>query len=56
MYENMKSLLNNWNATTTERQKLQHTYLVVSIVMVFVAGIVSLLNAEVGHEVVLSTK
>ena len=53
MYENIKALLNNWNATTTERQKLQHTYLVISIAMVFVAGIISLLNTEIGHEIVL---
>jgi cell division protein FtsW (lipid II flippase) len=53
MYQNVRSLLTNWNSTTTERQKLQHTYLLVSIVVVFVAGIISLFNADLGHKSVL---
>lgn len=45
------SSLNRWNSTTTERQKLQHTYIAVTMVVVLAAGITSLFNANAGHKV-----
>ena len=45
--------LNKWNATKTERQKLQHSYIVLAFVIVLLAGIISLFNANLGHQVVL---
>jgi cell division protein FtsW (lipid II flippase) len=53
MYEVLMASLNNWNATKTERQKLQHCYIVLAFVIVLLAGIISLFNADLGHQVVL---
>jgi len=53
MYESIKSSLVIWNTKTTERQKLQQLYLAIIVVGILVAGVTSLLNAEVGHNLVL---
>lgn len=52
MLENIKSVLISWNASSSERQKLQHVYLVIAVIIVFGSGIVSLINANAGHELV----
>lgn len=52
MYENMKTLLIDWNATTSERQKLQHAYLVIAFAVVMLAGLISLIDADLGQTVV----
>ncbi|MGI9027301.1 MAG: hypothetical protein ACR2FM_00425 [Candidatus Saccharimonadales bacterium] len=52
MFENIKSVLTSWNASSSERQKLQHVYLVIAVIIVFGSGIVSLINANAGHELV----
>lgn len=53
MYETIKSFLISWNSKNNERQKLQQLYLVIIIVGIFVAGITSLVNADLGHNLVL---
>lgn len=53
MYEVLKASLNKWNSTKNERQKLQHVYLALTFAIVLLAGIVSLFNAKVGHQIVL---
>ncbi len=53
MFESIRNSLITWNAKTGERQKLQHAYLVLVIIIVFIAGIVSLTNADKGHSVVI---
>jgi hypothetical protein len=53
MFEALAASLNKWNLTKTERQKLQHTYLALTFVIVLVAGITSFFNATLGHRVVL---
>lgn len=52
MFENIKSVLESWNTSTGERQKLQHSYLVIAVIVVFGAGLVSLINAELGQDIV----
>lgn len=52
MFETLKSFLVTWNATKSDRQKLQHAYLVATFVIVMAAGITSLLDAQLGHNVV----
>jgi len=52
VFESIKAFLINWNSSTSERQKLQHSYLIITVVAVLVAGIVSLLNAKLGHRLV----
>lgn len=52
MFENIRAALESWNNNSSERQKLQHTYLVLATITVFGAGLVSLVNAELGHNIV----
>jgi hypothetical protein len=46
MIQTVKDLLSQWNATHGERAKLQHAYLVVSVIGIVVAGLVGLLNYD----------
>ena len=52
MIDNIKSLLINWNSTKNERQKLQHSYIAITVIVIFVAGVISLFNAKNGHRIV----
>ncbi len=52
MFDSIKMILVNWNSSTSERQKLQHSYLVITVVVILLAGIVSLLNFKLGHRMV----
>lgn len=52
MFEAMIASFNRWNALKNERQKLQHCYLALSIVIVLLAGVISLINADSGRTVV----
>lgn len=51
MFESLQAFIKNWATTTTDRQKLQHTYLFLIVLVTFVAGVVTLLDAEKGHKV-----
>lgn len=53
MFEVLKDSLNNWNISKNERQKLQHAYLVLTVLIVLIAGIISLFDGELGHDIVL---
>lgn len=46
MFENVRTAIMQWNQRTTDRQKLQHTYVALLGVVIFVAGLVSLFNAS----------
>ena len=43
------SSLNTWHASKNERQKLQQAYLGVAALVVLTAGITSLFDASLGH-------
>jgi hypothetical protein len=44
MFETLLTVITQWNQRTTDRQKLQHTYVALLFVVIFIAGIVSLVN------------
>jgi hypothetical protein len=46
MIQTAKDLVSQWNAGHGERAKLQHAYLVVSVLGIVVAGLVGLLNYD----------
>jgi cell division protein FtsW (lipid II flippase) len=52
MIENFLTVLNNWNSGKNERQKLQHALLALTVVIVLIAGMISLVSADIGHNVV----
>lgn len=49
--QTLKDLLSNWNAAHGERAKLQHTYLVLSILGIVVAGLVGLLDYDASRAI-----
>lgn len=51
MPDSIKLILKDWNAKYSERQKMQHAYLAVGIAGVVVAGLFSLVNADLGQRV-----
>lgn len=44
MFETLRTTVTEWNQRTDDRQKLQQAYLLLLVVVIFVAGIVSLFN------------
>lgn len=42
-------ILHNWNKSYDSRQKLQHAYIVSTIAVVVIAGLVGLINGVLGH-------
>ena len=49
MFERLTVGLKGWNAKYGERQKLQHTYLAMIVILTVIAGLISLLSAKLGH-------
>ena len=51
--ESLQSVLREWNKSTNERTKLQYAYLFLGIIGIIIAGLITLLNPELGHVVVI---
>ena len=51
MFLALKEIISDWNSTYGERAKLQHAYLAAGLLGVVLAGLISLLNPEVGQTV-----
>lgn len=49
MYELMEKTLREWNASNGERVKLQHGYIAAAVVTIVAAGLVGLVNYELGQ-------
>ena len=49
MLQSIRESLESWNSTKNERQKLQHLYLILTVVVIFGAGVITLLNPDLGH-------
>ena len=53
MFESMKNSLATWDAKTSERVKLQHAYIIVAVVLVIIAGVVGLMNRNLGQNILI---
>lgn len=53
MITTLKANLKDWALKTDSRQKLQHTYLVTAIVLVLSAGVIGLIEYDMGQRVLL---
>lgn len=51
MYQAIKDMLVDWNATYSERAKLQHAYLLFSVAGIVLAGLVALLNYDASRAI-----
>lgn len=52
MNQSFKKHFNAWINDTDERSKLQHAYLAVAVVVVLISGILSLVDAPLGRNMV----
>jgi cell division protein FtsW (lipid II flippase) len=53
MFETVKESFISWNNKNSERAKMQHTYIVVAIILLISAGIVGLMNRDLGQNVLM---
>jgi hypothetical protein len=51
MIQTVKDLLVQWNSNYGERAKLQHAYLVASVIGIVIAGLVGLLNYDASRAI-----
>jgi hypothetical protein len=51
MIQTIRGLLADWNTTYSERAKLQHTYVVVGLVGIIIAGLVGLLDYDASRAI-----
>jgi cell division protein FtsW (lipid II flippase) len=51
MFEPIKETLISWNTKNGERAKLQHAYIVIAAALLVVAGVVGLMNRELGQNI-----
>lgn len=55
MYSAFINALVEWNRNSSDREKTQHIYLTITIISVLVAGLVSLIDAKTGQDILLVT-
>ncbi len=53
MFESLKNSLAVWDTKTSERVKLQHAYIVIAVVLLVVAGVIGLMNRELGQNILV---
>lgn len=53
MITSVRNALHDWSATTDSRQKLQHTYAGAAICLVIAAGMIGLVNYDLGQRILL---
>ena len=53
MFESIKETLVTWNSKNDERAKLQQAYIAIAVIMLIVAGLVGLLNRDLGQNLLL---
>ncbi len=53
MFNALYNAILEWNRTANERQKLQHTYVTIAVVVVIIAGLVSLLDSQTGQDMLV---
>jgi predicted benzoate:H+ symporter BenE len=51
MVQNIKDIFSEWNATRSERSKLQHAYLALSLLGIVIAGLVGLLDYDASRAI-----
>lgn len=53
MFESLKTSLAAWDTKTSERVKLQHAYIAVAVVLLVVAGVIGLMNRDLGQNILV---
>ncbi|NCU38587.1 hypothetical protein EOL96_06045 [Candidatus Saccharibacteria bacterium] len=50
MYNSVKKMLVKWNVSYDEREKLQHAYVALAFMLVISAGLIGLINYDLGQQ------
>lgn len=50
MTESLNAFLSKWKTNSSDRAKLQHTYLTAAVALVLAAGIIGLVNYGIGQQ------
>jgi len=53
MFESMQESLKKWNTKYSDRAKLQHAYIAVSVGLLLVAGVIGLVDRGVGQNILM---
>jgi len=51
MFESIKEALISWQSKTDERVKLQHLYIALALVLLLIAGVIGLINRDLGQNI-----
>jgi hypothetical protein len=51
MFESFKESLTTWHTRNSDRAKMQQTYIALAIVLLLAAGVIGLLNHELGQNI-----
>lgn len=51
MFQSLRESLQTWNKTNSNHAKLQHTYVVLTVATVVLAGLVGLINYNLGQSI-----
>ena len=51
MFESFKESLISWQSRNSDRAKMQQTYIALSILLLLAAGVIGLLNRELGQNI-----
>lgn len=54
MFESLKESLQAWNTGNSERVKLQHAYIIAAVSLLMIAGIIGLINRELGQNILVA--
>ncbi len=53
MFESLRESVASWHAKNDDRAKLQHTYIVSAFALLVAAGIVGLMNRDLGQNILI---
>lgn len=54
MFDSIKESLQKWHGRYDSRAKLQHTYIVTAIGLVLIAGVIGLVNRNMGQNILVA--
>ena len=51
MFESFKESITTWHSSNSDRAKMQQTYIALAIILLLAAGVIGLLNRELGQNI-----
>jgi multisubunit Na+/H+ antiporter MnhC subunit len=51
MFDSIKAAMVTWRTSSDDRTKMQHTYIAIAVALLLAAGLVGLINRELGERI-----